>query len=271
MIEQIKKNIVLIEDSSFIRSLVKHSLSEQGFSVYEVANGASILNSKKFNPSIPEPGIVDKIKPDLFILDIELEDINGLDLLKRLKGHTDFKNTPVIVNSSHSDRETIVRAITAGAADYVLKEDNFVKVLTDKIGRFFKKELSSFEATLARELDWIRYGNKELAFALIGISYKDKIDDKVKTEIFENAMTRIKQNVRHYDWLFFIEGNLIAVILPLATIQDIVILRRRLLDIIEDFQETMDHECSVQIGFSHFPTSAQSAEDMITIAKKQIK
>ncbi len=266
-----KKNIVLIEDSNFVRSLLKHSLSERGFEVYEAESGEKILRSKRFNPSLSEPGLLDKIKVDLFILDIELEDINGLVILKKLKAHADLKDIPVIVNSSHSDKETIVQAITTGACDYVLKTENFSTILLDKVSRIFEKELSTFEATLSRELDWVKYGGKELSFALITLSDESDREKPVEKESYEKVVAKLKEHIRHYDWIFLLDDKTIAVILPLTTVQAVVILRNRLLEISKKVNEEIATPMKVQLGFSHYPTNASSVKELIEEARKQVK
>ena len=136
------------------------TLVKEGFEIIEAESGNELLHSKKFNPSIEATGLLDRVVPDLFILDIELGDINGIDILKRVKKHRTFKDIPVIVISSHQDKDTISGAISAGAMDYVVKSGNYPPILTAKVKRLFEKELSTFNTTLQSEFEWIKFGKK---------------------------------------------------------------------------------------------------------------
>ena len=265
-----KKNIVLVEDSSFVRSLLRHDLIKRDFAVYDVKSGEDLFKAKKFNPSVSEPGILDRISVDLFIIDIELAGINGIEILGLLKAHADFKDTPVIVNSSHNDKETIIAAIKAGAADYVLKKDNFVQVLAAKIDQFFEQELHSFESTLKREVDWIRYGGKELALAIASLRHKD-VKIKVDNKIFDDAMSAIKKTLRQYDWIFRVDDRFIAVILPLSNVKSAIIIRDRMLKQLENINDGLDSPLNIAIGFSHFPSIASTPDELITLAKSHLE
>jgi len=59
--------------------------------------------------------------PDLFLLDIIMPEINGLDFLEFLRRRPEFKQTPVIMLSTEAAEVTIDRALALGADDYVTK------------------------------------------------------------------------------------------------------------------------------------------------------
>ncbi len=266
-----KKNIVLLEDSNFVRSLVKHALAEKGFNVFEVDSSYKLMHAKKFNSTLPELGLLDKIKPDLFIIDIEIKgDMNGIEVLKKLRAHSDFKDVPAIVNSSHKDKETIIMAISSGASDYVLKEDNFVKVLAEKVNRLFEKETSSFESTLVKELDWISYGQKELSFAMLSVKKGEDSKAPLGDELIEQVLEAIRSKTRSYDWVFHLDDYNFAVIMPLSNVHSLVVIKDRLVNGISALADSLSTPLNVKAGFSHYPTNAQTSNELITIAKKQL-
>jgi len=98
--------ILVIDDEPPIRKLLRMGLSTQGYGVLEAPNGKTALE------------LIEQ-KPDLVILDLGLPDINGLDLLRRIRERRD--NVPIIILSSRGDEAGKVQALDLGADDYVTK------------------------------------------------------------------------------------------------------------------------------------------------------
>ena len=59
--------------------------------------------------------------PDLVILDVGLPDINGFDVLQRLKAHPVLKAVPVILLTAEATRESVMRGLVLGADAYITK------------------------------------------------------------------------------------------------------------------------------------------------------
>jgi len=98
--------ILIIDDEPPIRKLLRMGLTSQGYEVLEAPNGKTALE------------LLAK-KPALVILDLGLPDIDGLDLLKRLRHRQD--DLPIVVLSSRGDEAGKVMALDLGADDYVTK------------------------------------------------------------------------------------------------------------------------------------------------------
>jgi len=98
--------ILIVDDEPPIRKLLRMGLTSQGYEVLEAPNGKTALD------------LLAK-KPALVILDLGLPDIDGLDLLKRLRHRQD--NLPIVVLSSRGDEAGKVAALDLGADDYVTK------------------------------------------------------------------------------------------------------------------------------------------------------
>jgi two-component system, OmpR family, KDP operon response regulator KdpE len=98
--------ILVVDDESPIRKLLRMGLSSQGYDVLEAPNGKSALEL------LGE-------KPALVILDLGLPDIDGLELLGRIRHHD--ASLPVVVLSSRGDEAGKVAALDLGADDYVTK------------------------------------------------------------------------------------------------------------------------------------------------------
>lgn len=98
--------ILLVEDDAAIRASLSRALEQQGHAVATVSAGMQALET------------VLTTSPDIVLLDLGLPDIDGLTVLAMLRG---VSEVPVIVITARDDDPTIVRALDAGADDYVVK------------------------------------------------------------------------------------------------------------------------------------------------------
>ena len=98
--------ILIVDDEPPIRKLLRMGLVAHGYEVLEASNGKIALEQLAK-------------KPQLVILDLGLPDIDGLDLLRRIR-HKEL-SLPVVVLSSRGDEAGKVAALDLGADDYVTK------------------------------------------------------------------------------------------------------------------------------------------------------
>ena len=98
--------ILVVDDEPPIRKLLRTGLSTQGYEVLDAPNGKAALELLAR-------------KPDLVILDLGLPDIDGLELLRRIR-HLQ-SSLPIVVLSSRGDEAGKVAALDLGADDYVTK------------------------------------------------------------------------------------------------------------------------------------------------------
>ncbi|APB71168.1 DNA-binding response regulator [Paenibacillus polymyxa] len=101
-----KPFILVVEDDKPIRKLITTTLETQGYKYHTAKTGeASILEA------------VSK-QPDLMILDLGLPDMDGVDIIKKLRA---WSNMPIIVVSARSEDRDKIDALDAGADDYLTK------------------------------------------------------------------------------------------------------------------------------------------------------
>jgi two-component system, OmpR family, KDP operon response regulator KdpE len=98
--------LLLVEDDPAIRSALARALTERGHGVRTVSTGMAGLQAA-----------VDD-RPDLVVLDLGLPDVDGCTLLTMLRA---VSAVPVIVATARDDESETVRALDAGADDYVVK------------------------------------------------------------------------------------------------------------------------------------------------------
>lgn len=104
--------ILVVEDSPMIRSMVKKGLEEAGFQVSTAENGKEAVKLLK------------RARPDLILSDIEMPEMNGIDLCRKLHDDPDLAAIPFVIMSTISDRATMRRIIQWGAAGYLVKPFN---------------------------------------------------------------------------------------------------------------------------------------------------
>ena len=98
--------VVLIEDEPQIRRFLRATLTGQGYKLFEATTGAD---------GVVEVG---SRQPDVVIVDLGLPDMDGLEVIRRVRGWTDV---PVIVLSARGQERVKVTALDAGDDDYVSK------------------------------------------------------------------------------------------------------------------------------------------------------
>jgi two-component system, OmpR family, KDP operon response regulator KdpE len=97
---------VIIEDEPQIRRFLRATLTSEGYRLFEVATGADAVVE------------VAQRQPDVVVLDLGLPDMDGLEVIRRLR---EWSAVPIIVLSARGQERDKVTALDAGADDYVSK------------------------------------------------------------------------------------------------------------------------------------------------------
>ena len=98
--------ILLVEDDPALRRALRTTLRSRGFEVLEAATGETAIVTAADG------------RPDVMILDLGLPDLDGVDVLRRVRT---FSDIPVIVLTARDEPSEKVRSLDAGADDYVTK------------------------------------------------------------------------------------------------------------------------------------------------------
>ena len=113
----VHKTILVVEDNPDAREMVSFILAAEGFSVITAEDGQEALDLVKYRP------------PDLVITDIQMPNLDGIEMIKRLRQQFKSHNVPIVVMSAFGSRAT-QDAIDAGAnrtapkpmqVDYLIK------------------------------------------------------------------------------------------------------------------------------------------------------
>jgi len=98
--------VLVVEDDPTIRTALTRALTDRG---HAVTSAPSAMAGLQF--------AVDQ-RPDLVVLDLGLPDVDGLEVLRMLRG---VSEVPVVVATARDDEKSIIAALDAGADDYVVK------------------------------------------------------------------------------------------------------------------------------------------------------
>jgi adenylate cyclase len=132
--------ILVVDDTEANRELLSRRLRRQGHVVEIADGGGSALEA------------VAKSQFDLVLLDLMMPDINGLEVLNRLKANPAVQHIPVMMISALDEIDSIVRCIEAGAEDYIPKPFDPV-LLGARIGASLeRKRLRDRERAFIEEL-----------------------------------------------------------------------------------------------------------------------
>lgn len=118
-------DILLVEDNPDHVELTIKALKENNVlnEIYIVRDGQEALDFMYHRGSYTDKERFPR--PGLILLDIKLPKVDGLDVLKRLKGDKRFKSIPIIMLTTSDRDEEIVRSYEDGANSYVVKPVNF--------------------------------------------------------------------------------------------------------------------------------------------------
>jgi two-component system chemotaxis response regulator CheY len=114
----VKPKILVVDDSPTIRKFISIALKIKGYEIISANDGMEALE------------LLPNEKIDLIITDLNMPNIDGFNLIARIRSNESYANTPIIVMSNLSDSEDIERAMQLGANSYIIKpfdQNNIIK------------------------------------------------------------------------------------------------------------------------------------------------
>ena len=115
--------ILTVDDSTTMRRIIAGAASVVGIETLSAANGVEALKVlEKEGSSI-----------SLILLDVNMPEMNGIELLKKVKASPQWVSIPVMMVTSESERTSVIEAIRSGASSYLTKpfapEDLIKKIM----------------------------------------------------------------------------------------------------------------------------------------------
>jgi two-component system, OmpR family, alkaline phosphatase synthesis response regulator PhoP len=121
-----KKLIYAVEDEIHIQQLIKYNLEDSGYQVKVFGSGENMLDE------------IQKRLPDLFILDIMLPGIDGLEICKQLRQTHASRHIPIIMLTAKNEEFDKVLGLEIGADDYIPKPFS-VRELAARVKAIFRR------------------------------------------------------------------------------------------------------------------------------------
>ncbi|HBL57883.1 MAG TPA: hybrid sensor histidine kinase/response regulator [Cyanobacteria bacterium UBA8803] len=174
-----KAEILLVDDTSANLKLVSDLLEESGFEVRIAKNGIQALK------------ILERVLPDLILLDVMMPEMDGFETCRRLKAWEKTKDIPVIFMTAIADfanPENKVKGFTLGAVDYITKpiqlEEVLARVKTHLHLRSLTKQLQEHNERLQEEIAERQKAEKALQ--------QSEAREREKAQALELALNQLK-------------------------------------------------------------------------------
>ena len=120
-----KLKVLAVDDNSISLSVIEQELKET-YEVIPLNSGVRALQYLK------------RERPDLILLDIQMEGKDGIETLKDIREMEECKNIPVIMLTSIKDKDIVLESAKLGVEDYVVKPFNKMD-LRERVDRVLKK------------------------------------------------------------------------------------------------------------------------------------
>lgn len=101
---------VIVEDEEQLAKFLKHFMSFEGFDARVASNRQEIVETLR-QPTAP----------DLILLDVMLPDVDGFNVLMKLREHPVLRKVPIIMLTAKATRESVIRGLAGGADGYITK------------------------------------------------------------------------------------------------------------------------------------------------------
>ena len=103
------KKILAVDDENDVLLIIKTALASEGYEITTASNGYDGL------------ALAEDLQPDLILLDLRMPEMDGMEVLQRLRESEKTQNIPVIVLTGISDKTKIREALDKGITYYIVK------------------------------------------------------------------------------------------------------------------------------------------------------
>ena len=124
------KKILIVEDNDLNLKLFRDLLEAHGFETYETKDGLNAV------------ALTQQVHPDLILMDIQLPEISGLDITRKIKADKDICDIPIIAVTAFAMKDDEEKILRAGCQAYISKPISIGHFM-QTIDRFINAEVSA--------------------------------------------------------------------------------------------------------------------------------
>jgi two-component system chemotaxis response regulator CheY len=110
-------NVLTVDDSRTIRDMLRHTLEQAGFLVFQAEDGQQGLE------------VLDQSEPHVIVTDINMPRLDGFGFIEGVRRNSRWRAVPILVLTTESDAEKKARAREAGATGWIVKPFNPDKLI----------------------------------------------------------------------------------------------------------------------------------------------
>jgi DNA-binding response OmpR family regulator len=110
--------VLIVDDEPNIVQLVRLTLESMRVRVFEASDGATAIDQAI------------TVRPDLVLLDVDLPDVSGLEVCRRLRAEAALAHTKIVMLTAAAQQDDVARGFAAGADQYLTKPFSPVRLLT---------------------------------------------------------------------------------------------------------------------------------------------
>ena len=128
-----KRKTIIVVDDSDVNLVICKKILKPFYEVYSAPSAARLFK------------LMEHIKPDLIMLDVEMPDINGYEAARMLKEEADFREIPIIFLTARNDPVSEKIGLNLGAVDYIIKPVDSEQLI-ERIGKLLSRPESDIIA-----------------------------------------------------------------------------------------------------------------------------
>lgn len=274
--------ILCVDDSETNLILLSAALKKLGHTSVTALNGHDAIEQYQ------------KENPDLIILDVVMEDMDGYEVAKKIRSFPQKEWVPIIFLSLNMDDESVAKGIEAGGDDYLTKPISEIKLAAkikamQRIADMQKKlvELTKalviqsatdpltgvynrgeFEQHLQARLSYAARHEKLVALFFLDLDNFKEVNDSLGHQVGDALLIaivkRLRTCLRTEDFIARLGGDEFAIILSdFTNKKDLAEIAQKILTSIVEPYQLLDHEVnmSASIGIAYYPQS--TADDLL--------
>ncbi|KAB2881176.1 diguanylate cyclase [bacterium] len=279
----LKPRVLLVEDNPAVRNMILDFLGKRDYEIFEASNGLEGLQ------------IATTEKPDVILADIIMPEMDGFELISRVREQPGTMLIPIIVMTAVNNLETKINVFKAGGDGLLIKpfdlqelqvrieraiqvSRNFMKLTyVDSLTGVYNRRF--FDDRLPTEVNRTRRYQQPLALVMFDIDHFKKFNDtyghRAGDFVLSSLAQHVKKSLRTQDIVCRYGGEEFTVIMPMTRGEDAAMVMSRIrADLNERFfyspYDKQDFNIRISVGISRHPEDGMEADAIMRTADEAL-